>query len=316
MLFAAPLALLGLVGLPALWRGSTRAERGLVVGGALTVVALLHSIEWYGGGSPPFRYLVPMLPLFALAWVPLLRRPTALRHLAWVLVPPSLLLAWALVSRPPLSVNPGMGAWWLSSAIARRLQADTWTFFPSFLRPTAASWQVPLGIALVVGVMLAALRWRPRLAPAFARSAVALWLVAASGLAGVVMARHDRVVEAEAPQVARRGGSPEPAEGTFSSFRYRNGWRLRDGDGITVPLHLPAGAGVRLTGWLEGPAQGGAQVLTDWGSGTWTPLAVQGHELVSLALPAPLDGGRFKLRLDLRAPLEGVLVVDRLEVVP
>ena len=316
MLFAAPLALLGLVGLPALWRGSSRAERGLVVGGALTVLALLHSIEWYGGGSPPFRYLVPLLPLLALAWVPLLRRPTVLVRLAWVLVPPSLLLAWVLVARPPLSVNPGMGAWWLSSAIARRLQADTWTFFPSFLRLTAAAWHVPLGIALV------AMRWARRRGAGeawrslLARTAVALWLVAAAALVGAVRVRHDRVVEGEAPQVARRGGRPEPAEGTFSSFTYRNGWRLRDGDGITVPLHLPAGAGVRLTGWLEGPAQGGAQVLMDWGSGAGTPLAVQGHELAGVVFPAPSDGGRVKLRLDLRGPPEGVLVIDRLEVEP
>jgi hypothetical protein len=316
ILFAAPLALLGLVGLPALWRGGTRAERGLVVGGALTVVALLHSIEWYGGGSPPFRYLVPVLPLFALAWVPLLRHPRRVWRLAWVLVPPSLLLAWALVARPPLSVNPGMGAWWLSSAIARRLQADTWTFFPSFLRPTAASWQVPLGIALAVAAIGILVRWRRNLAPSLARAAVAWWLVAAAGLVAAVLARHDRVVEGEAPQVARRGGRPEPAEGTFSSFRYRNGWRLRDGDGITVPLHLPAGTGVRLTGWLEGPAQGGAQVVTDWGDGTGRPVAVKGHELTDVVLPGPPAGGRVKLRVDLRAPPEGVLVVDRLEVVP
>ena len=316
MVFAAPLVLLGMAGLPALWRSSNRAERGLIVGGALTVMALLHSIEWYGGGSPPFRYLVPLLPLFALAWVPLLRRPTALARLAWVLVPPSLLLAWALISRPPLSVNPGMGAWWLSSAIARRLQADTWTFFPSFLRPTAASWQVPLGIALVAAAIGTLVRWRRSLAVFLARTAVALWLVAAAGLVAAVLARHDLVVEGEAPQVARRGGRPEPAEGTFSSFTYRNGWRLRDGDGITVPLHLPTGAGVRLTGWLEGPAQGGAQVLTDWGVGAATPVEVTGHELGSVVLPGPQAAGRATLRLDLRAPPEGVLVVDRLEVVP
>ena len=237
-------------------------------------------------------------------------------RLAWVLVPPSLLLAWALVTRPPLSVNPGMGAWWLSSAIARRLQADTWTFFPSFLRLTAASWQVPLGIGLVAAAAVTLARWRRSLTPSLARGAVALWLVGAAGLAGAVLARHDRVVEGEAPQVARRGGRPEPAEGTFSSFTYRNGWRLRDGDGITVPLHLPAGAWVHLTGWLEGPAQGGATVLARWGDADGAPLPVEGHDLAGVLLPGPPTGGRVRLRLDLRAPPEGVLVVDRLEVVP
>ena len=33
---------------------------------ALTVAMLLHSHEWYGGGSPPARYLVPLLPVLAL----------------------------------------------------------------------------------------------------------------------------------------------------------------------------------------------------------------------------------------------------------
>ncbi len=314
LLFAAPLVLLGLAGGPALWRDGSRAERGLVVGAGVTVLALLHSIEWYGGGSPPFRYLVPLLPLFALAWVPLLRRWAPARHLAWVLVPPSLLLAWVLVSRPSLSVNPGMGAWWLSSAIARRLQADTWAFFPSFLRLSAASWQVPVGVVVVAAGVLATVFWRPRSARALAMMAVALWLVAAAGLAGAVRARHDRVVEAEAPQVTRRGGSPVPPEGTFSSFTYRNGWRLQDGDGITVPLHLPAGGTVRLTGWLEGPAQDGALVLADWGSGAGPGVTVGGHEIAGIEIPSPPSGGRLRLRLDLRSARGGALVIDRLEV--
>ena len=80
--FAAPLALLALAGVPRVWRHGGWGERALVVGGALTVAALLHSREWYGGGSPPARYLVPLLPLVALAGAMLLRSAPRWRRLA------------------------------------------------------------------------------------------------------------------------------------------------------------------------------------------------------------------------------------------
>ncbi|MGV8041744.1 MAG: hypothetical protein AB2L07_17345 [Thermoanaerobaculaceae bacterium] len=314
MLFAAPLALLGLVGLPELWRRASVAERGLLVGGAVTVLSLLHSIEWYGGGSPPFRYLVPLLPLLALAWVPLLQRPRRVWRLAWVLVPPSLALAWALIARPPLSVNPGMGAWWLSSAIARRLQADTWTFFPSFLRPTSASWAVPLAVAVLACLVVTLARRRPRSARLLASGAVAVWLVAAAALVVAVRLRPDRVVEGEAPQVVRRGGSPEPKEGTFSSFTYRNGWRLADGQGVSVPLTLGAGEELRLTGWLEGPAGHGSVLRLRWADGPVAEIRLAGSELAGLPLARSPSAGRTRLHLDLAAPAGGTLVLDRLEV--
>ncbi|MBP7797261.1 MAG: hypothetical protein KA072_01405 [Thermoanaerobaculaceae bacterium] len=314
MLFAAPLALLGLAGLPALWRRGSLGERGLLVGGVVTVLSLLHSLEWYGGGSPPFRYLVPFLPLLALAWVPLLQRPRRLWRLAWTLVPPTLVLTWALIARPPLSVNPGMGAWWLSSALARRLQADTWTFFPSFLRLTSAAWAVPLAVAVLACLVIGLVRWRPRGARFVASGAVAIWLVAAAALVVAVRLRSDRVVEGEAPQVIRRGGSPEPKEGTFSMFTYRNGWRLADGQGMTVPLKLGGGDEVFLTGWLEGPAREGSMLRLHWADGPPTEVRLVGNELAGLPLVRAPAAGRTRLYLDLAAPAGGFLVVDRLEV--
>ena len=65
-------------------------ERMLLLGCGLTVGALLHSLEWYGGGSPPARYLVPMLPAVALAGGMLLREPRRWRRAAEVLLLPSL----------------------------------------------------------------------------------------------------------------------------------------------------------------------------------------------------------------------------------
>ncbi len=314
MLFAAPLALVALAGLPALWRRGSLGERALIAGGVATVLALLHSLEWYGGGSPPFRYLVPLVPLLWLAWVPLLQRPRLAWRLAWLVVPPSLALAWALVARPQLSVNPGTGAWWLSSALARRLQADTWVFFPSYLRPTAAAWAVPLAVAVVAALTVAAARRCPGFARRLAAAAVAVWLAAAAALVITVRWRPDRIVEGEAPQVVRRGGSPEPKEGTFSSFTYRNGWRLADGDGISVPLNTRAGDVVRLTGWLEGEARKGATLRVRWGEGSVSELGLGGDELTGVRLGVAPGRGRNRLHLDLVAPGGGGLVVDRLEV--
>ena len=76
--FAAPLLLLALAGAVTLWRRGGNGERALLVGGVATVLALLHSHEWYGGGCPPGRYLVPLLPVFALAGAMLLANGSAL----------------------------------------------------------------------------------------------------------------------------------------------------------------------------------------------------------------------------------------------
>ncbi len=65
--FTAPLLIAALAGVVMLWRRGGPGERAMLVGCGLTLAALLHSTEWYGGGAPPARYLVPMLPAFALA---------------------------------------------------------------------------------------------------------------------------------------------------------------------------------------------------------------------------------------------------------
>ena len=62
----------------------------LLLGCGLTIGALLHSLEWYGGGSPPARYLVPMLPAVALAGGMLFREPRRWRRAAELLLLPSL----------------------------------------------------------------------------------------------------------------------------------------------------------------------------------------------------------------------------------
>ena len=160
--------LASLAGFALLWRRGGAGERWLLVGCGLTVVALLHSTEWYGGGAPPARYLVPMLPAFALAGGLLAARPKRWRRLLMVLLPPSVVAWWVLVTRPHLSINPGDGGYWLADALSRRFAADGRSLFPSFLVVDPATFVVPTVILAATLILVWAARRSPR--PRSARS--------------------------------------------------------------------------------------------------------------------------------------------------
>ncbi len=315
VLFAAPLALLALAGVPRLWRRGDWGERALLVGGALTLAALLHSQEWYGGGAPPARYLVPLLPAFALALACLPRAP-GLAALASLALPPSLLTWWVFITRPHLTVNPGDGGWWLADGCARRFAADARHLVPSFLRPSPATVVVPLLVTGAVLAVVLAARRSPRFGRNLARSAVAFAMAAAAALILVLTERTDRVVELEDPQVVRLGGTVEPPSGTFARYSVPNGWRVAAGDGVEVPLNLPAHASVRLEGWLEGPAQRGAEFAVSWDGAAPAPVRVAAVGPGSVPLPGVPTTGRHRLRIVLEAPAGGEAVLDRLVVTP
>jgi hypothetical protein len=312
--FAAPLLLLALAGAVTLWRRGGNGERALLAGGAATVLALLHSHEWYGGGSPPARYLVPLLPAFALAGAMLLRTASRWRPLAWALMPPSVLVWWTLVTRPHLSVNSGDGGWWLADALARRFAADTRHLIPSFLRVSPATFLVPAGLLLLAVLVVFATHARPAFARELARATTAIWLLGAATVVLAATQRTDHVVELEDPQVERIGGRPEPPPGTFSRFSYPNGWRVADGEGIVVPLNLPPRARLRLEGWLDGAAREGATLLVSWDGGTPKRLLVGGAVPGSVTLPDIPGAGRHALCIKLAAPPGGEAVLDRLVV--
>ncbi len=312
--FAAPLLLVAMLGLPRLWRRAGSGERALLVGAALTVAALLHSVEWRGGDSPPARYLVPAWGLLALAGALLLTRPPRWRPLAVVLLPPGILVWWVGVTRPGALVNVGDGSFWLSRLLARRFSTDALHYFPSFLRISTATWLAPA--LLVAGAAAVALVARRR--PAWARGAAALgtaaWLAAAAALVGVMWVRPDTTVEIEDPQVRHAGGTMEPPPGTFSRFLQPGGWRLEDGASVRVPVHLPPHAAVTLEGWLDGAAVAGAQLAVRWDDGPTTRVAVHGAGRGQVPLPGVPAGGRHWLDIRLVAPAGGGAVLDRLRV--
>ena len=164
---------------------------------------------------------------------------------------------------------------------------------------------------LAAGALLLARRGAA--ARALGRSAVAVALTAAALLVVAVTARLDRVVEIEEPQVARQGGRTEPPEGTYSRFMRPNGWRIGDGEGVTVPLNLPAGARLDVEGWIEGAARHGAALAVRWDDAEPVDLPIAGPG-GRAALPPPPGPGRHALQLTLRAPAGGEVVLDRVVV--
>ncbi|MFV2072864.1 MAG: hypothetical protein ACC742_09460, partial [Thermoanaerobaculales bacterium] len=310
-----PLALVALAGITTLWRRGGAGERGLLVGCGLTVVALTSSSEWYGGGSPPARYLVAMLPAFALSGAMVLQRPLRWRRLGEILLAPSLIAWWVLVTRPHLSVNPGDGGYWLADALARRFAADARRLFPSFLVPDTATLVVPAVLVAMATLVAWAVVRRPVLGIVLRRAGIAIWLVAAAALVTTLGLRYDRVVEAEAPQVRRHGGSPEPPTGTVSRFSHRNGWRLGDGEGVVMPLRLREGRDVVLVGWLLGTARRGARLEVGWDDGEAVSIIVGGEDREGrVRLPPPPGGGRHRLSLVMRCPANGAGVLDRVVI--
>jgi hypothetical protein len=148
-----------------------------------------------------------------------------------------------------------------------------------------------------------------------ARGWIAVWLAAAAALVLNLGLRPDRVVEAEAPQVRRSGGSPVPQPGTVARYSHRRGWRLDDGDRVTVPLNVRDGAGVVLEGWLLGTAQKAAQLELSWDGQEPLSIAWRGEGAnENLQMPPPPGSGRHRLSITLRSPPYGAVVLDRLVV--
>lgn len=284
----------------------------MLVGSGLTVAALLHSSEWYGGGAPPARYLVPMLPAFVLAGGMVLARPARWRRLLPMLLPPSIVAWWVLVTRPHLSVNPGDGGYWLADALSRRFAANGRGLFPSFLVIDAATLVVPAVMVLLVLLVVWIAKRRGLAAAVVGRGWIAVWLAAAAALVLTLDLRPDGVVEAEAPQVRKSGGGPVPRAGTAARYSHRRGWRLNDGNRVTVPLNVREGADVVLEGWLLGTASQKAQLEISWDELEPQIVPWSGEGTIeSVRMPSLPGGGRHRLNITLRSPPHGAVVLDR-----
>ena len=123
--------------------------------------------EWYGGWSPPFRYALVALPLLAMLLVPLLaaRRRRGARALAAALALATVALTLLWVLEPGWTYNFADGRTYLLDYLSARLGVDTARFFPSSVRPRAATWLWPL-LTLVLVPLAWWWPWRRRSAAA------------------------------------------------------------------------------------------------------------------------------------------------------
>ena len=89
---------------------------------------------------------------------------------------------------------------------------------------------------------------------------------------------------------------------------------MGEGEGVVVPLNLPAQAHLRLEGWLESSAQRGSELVLSWDGGASERVRVSGAEPGSIAIPGSQTAGRHRLRIVLETPPGGEAVLDRLVV--
>ncbi len=214
------------------------------------LVIVAPRVEWYGGWSPPFRYALIALPLLAVALVPLLARRCE-RPGAWALLGGlgalTLVLTLVWVAVPGWTYNFADGRTYALDALSGRLGLDLARFFPSTVRPRAATWLWPL-LSLPA---LSLLWWLPRRrgarpGPAAALAGVALLLGSAALLLAAAERVPTRIIELEDAQVWKSGGHPHPERWIIERTRYRGGWVLRVSERLKAPV-VPGGRKVKLT---------------------------------------------------------------------
>lgn len=245
LLAYAPFFALAVPGLVGLWRSSRRLT--IVVGALLAVVLLTTGAwpMWRGGFNPPARFLLPIVPVLALA--------VASRLRAGCGAGPALLIGWSLfaglggAAEPRLVHRDRDG----TAPLFREFSgAEEWTrLLPAYVLEDADRWRLT---AVWAGALaLAAARWRRPASPAAALGLGTLGLLAAAGIAGrlshTVSGGRDAVRLVGRPAVVVPGWSREA--GAAAEWRVEDcGWgplyephRHPGGADLGQRLSLPVG---------------------------------------------------------------------------
>ncbi|MEL7060960.1 MAG: hypothetical protein AAGN46_13140 [Acidobacteriota bacterium] len=211
-----------------------------------SLLAVAPRLEWYGGWSPPFRYAMVVLPLLALALVPLLdRRGPALRAALAGLGALTLALMALWVVVPGATYDLADGGSHVAHRVGERLDADVARLLPSTVRPRPATWWWIAGSVVVLAPLAFARRGRARLrrmAPALG-PAVAVALIA--GLVCLALSLPTRRIEAEDVWTKKTRGELVPDRWTLQRPLHRAGWLLPSG-GVWRARLVPGGDTVRL----------------------------------------------------------------------
>ncbi len=307
----------------ALWlragsRGSLPVDLALVAGPYLLFVA--PRIEWFGGWSPPFRYALVFLPLLAIGLVPVLERRAQplVRTLIVALGAATLVLAVVWVVIPGWTYNFADGRTHLLDAAGVRLDADVARFFPSTIRPRAATWcWLAASLLLVPAGVLAGRRSEGRSRQRFrssSSSGVALLLLLLASLATAGRFFPTRVVHLEDGFVGKYLGSVHPPTWTLQRPKYHGGWSVPAGGWLVAPV-TPGGERVTIEVAARLDTRRGIGRLWIW-AGDRRLASLKVDPNWSTEVLGPFDwpaGERLLIRGD--DMLKHPVIVDRAELV-
>jgi hypothetical protein len=143
LLFASPVYVLAVAGILLLWR----RERSLAIICALVVAAVYLPAAswsiWYGGYASPARLLTPLLPVLAVGIASALDGwETRARRLFYVLMVPSVLYAYLLVTLPDFTRygDPATDHNYFIARFERLTHLDLTPLFPTFRPVSTTTW--------------------------------------------------------------------------------------------------------------------------------------------------------------------------------
>ncbi|MDQ3281613.1 MAG: hypothetical protein M3Q69_09385 [Acidobacteriota bacterium] len=281
--FQAPFYLFGLFALTR-WKSAPPAFRLGTFAGAIYVLYLLPRPEWYGGWSPPLRYLVFLLPILALGaasmWDRISRGAIAL-FAAWTfgLAIHALAYPWRLFH---IANGENAVGEWLSAT----QHADFSRLFPSFIRMNDASW---IGVVIVLAIIVIGVR-RTKIDLVIPLASLAIAF-------GFAHARQPGArVEFEDAHVIREGGKLYPEMYAMMRTQYRGGWVLDAGQSLSFlakrgshTIHAITGLGATIE-------------LADQ---AYVLAPADGYQRIRVSIP---EDGRVTLRCT-----SGAINLDRME---
>jgi hypothetical protein len=293
LLFQAPFWLLGLAALLR-WRELGDGAKLGLAAAAPYLLLLFPRAEWHGGWSPPLRYLVVFLPLFALlaaaAVERLLSRGAIAAAAAWSA---GLTLHGLAFPAALFQIASGESAWgrWMSVMSG----SDASRLVPSAIRPNAAAVAGLVVLALAAALMLVRRDAAPVTRAGSATVAATLALVMAAWLAAA--RAPGAVVQLEDAHVRHAGGSLHPEPWAVARFRFRGGWKFDEGS--SASFLYPGG---RSTIWYSAATPSEIEI-----GGRLVALAPTGDRFASATVDLPDAPGRYTLRC-----VKGEPVVDRI----
>ena len=288
--FQAPFYLLAIFAV-ARWRDMPQGFRDGLIAALLYLVFLVPRSEWHGGWSPPLRYIVFLMPVFALGAAALIRLEAGGRR--WFLAVSAI---WTIglvihgVAHPLRLFHIANGESIFGEWLSRMHEADFSRLIPSFIRLNDAA--VVASLVFTVAFAVFALgRWRVVLPMPITVSLAALLIAG-----GFAFARKPgRVVHFEDAHVQHVGGELHPHEFTVARFAYRGGWVIHGGESVSFladagPATLHFATGLHSAIELDGKR--------------YEIRPAEGYQTLSVLIDAP---GRVVLRC-----ISGGVNLDRL----